>query len=189
MRSKTLGQLLADLSITKTHSRPHVSDDNPFSESQFKTLKYRPNFPERFGSLEDARAFCREFFDWYNTRHHHAGIGFLTPAQVHHGLADGAVAHRQHVLERVYREHPERFPHGPPRASLPPREVWINPPRTTAAHASSQVELATAITHELPATSRLQRRPYTDPPFGGIRIHGATPASAFGGAIVIHPRP
>ena len=133
MRSKALGQLLADLSITKTHSRPHVSDDNPFSESQFKTLKYRPEFPDRFGSQQHGLAFCRHFFDWYNTQHHHAGLGFLTPAQVHHGLADGALAHRASVLASAYAAHPERFPHGPPRVASPPHAVWINPPRNDSA--------------------------------------------------------
>jgi putative transposase len=133
MRSKTVAQLLADLSVTKTHSRPHVSDDNPFSESQFKTMKYRPDFPERFGSLEDSRAHCRPFFDWYNTGHHHSGLGFLTPAQVHYGLANGALAHRQRILELAYAAHPERFPHGAPRVSSPPREVWINPPTSRRA--------------------------------------------------------
>jgi putative transposase len=128
MTSKTVAQLLADLAITKTHSRPHVSNDNPFSESQFKTMKYRPDFPERFGSLEHGRAFCRPFFDWYNTRHHHSGLGFLTPAQVHQGLADGALSHRQAVLLRAYAAHPERFPHGAPSVAAPPREVWINAP-------------------------------------------------------------
>jgi putative transposase len=132
MQSKLLAQLLCDLSVTKTHSRPHVSDDNPFSESQFKTMKYRPEFPDRFGSQEHGLSFCRFFFDWYNTRHHHSGLGFLTPAQVHHGLADGALAHRQLVLTRAHAAHPERFPHGPPSVSKPPREVWINRPTTAS---------------------------------------------------------
>jgi putative transposase len=129
MTSKTLAQLLADLSITKTHSRPHVSNDNPFSESQFKTMKYRPDFPDCFGSLEDARSFCANYFDWYNNQHHHGGLGFLTPAQVHHGLAPGALQHRQAVLERAYQAYPQRFPHGAPTVAAPPTEVWINPPQ------------------------------------------------------------
>jgi putative transposase len=132
MQSKLLAQLLSDLSITKTHSRPHVSNDNPFSESHFKTMKYRPDFPDRFGSQEDGLRFLRPFFDWYNTQHHHSGLGFLTPAQVHHGLADGALAHRQLVLARAHAAHPERFPNGPPRVPAPPREVWINRPATSA---------------------------------------------------------
>lgn len=129
MCSKTLAQLLADLGITKTHSRPHVSNDNPFSESSFKTLKYRPDFPDCFGSLEDARRFCIDYFDWYNNHHHHSGLGFLTPAQVHHGLATEVIAQRQSVLERAYKAHPERFSSGPPTASAPPSDVWINPPQ------------------------------------------------------------
>lgn len=129
MCSKTLGQLLADLGITKTHSRPHVSNDNPFSESQFKTMKYRPDFPDCFGSLEDARRFCIDYFDWYNNHHHHSGLGFLTPAQVHHGLAADALKQRQTVLERAYEAHPERFPGGAPTVSSPASEVWINPPQ------------------------------------------------------------
>jgi putative transposase len=132
MRSKTVAQFLADLSIMKTHSRPHVSNDNPFSESQFKTMKYCPEFPDRFGSLEDALAFCRRFFDWYNTRHHHSALGFLTPAQVHHGLAGGALAHRAVVLASAHAAHPERFPNGAPRVATPSSAVWINPPRNAS---------------------------------------------------------
>jgi len=143
MRSKTLAQLLADMSITKTHSRPHVSNDNPFSESQFKTMKYRPEFPDRFGSREDGLGFCRRFFDWYNTRHHHSGLGFLTPAQVHHGLAAGALAHRAIVLHRAHAAHPERFPHGAPRVATPPPAVWINPP--SAPVAEPETPLAPAL--------------------------------------------
>lgn len=151
MKSKTLAQLLADLSVTKTHSRPHVSNDNPFSESQFKTMKYRPEFPERFGSPEHARSFCRGYFDWYNTAHYHSGLGFLTPAQVHHGLADGALAHRQDVLARFYMARQERFPNGPPRVRRPAREVWINPPETRTQHDAARgddvrLELADVIT-------------------------------------------
>ena len=132
MSSKTVAQLLADLGITKTHSRPHVSNDNPFSESQFKTMKYRPDFPDSIASLEDGRRFCVDYFDWYNNRHHHSGLGFLTPAQVHHGLAPDALQHRQAVLERAYEAHPERFPRGAPTVAAPPSEVWINPPQHVA---------------------------------------------------------
>jgi putative transposase len=146
MRSKTLAQLLADMSITKTHSRPHVSNDNPFSESQFKTMKYRPEFPERFGSREDGLGFCRRFFDWYNTRHHHSGLGFLTPAQVHHGLADGALAHRATVLRRAHAAHPERFPHGAPRVATPPPAVWINPPASPSRPPDSALASSTCNT-------------------------------------------
>jgi putative transposase len=120
MTSKPVAFLLADLGITKTHSRPHVSNDNPFSEAQFKTLKYRPDFPVRFGALQDARAHCHVFFPWYNTEHHHAGLGLLTPADVHHGLAEQRVAARATV--------PHGLPHPPARRV----EVWINPPKISA---------------------------------------------------------
>lgn len=129
MKSKLVAQLLADLSVTKTHSRPHVSNDNPFSESHFKTMKYRPDFPSRFGSREDATSFCRGFFDWYNNAHHHSGLHFLTPAQVHQGQASAILARRQATLDRAYAEHPERFPNGAPRVPNLPKEVWINPPK------------------------------------------------------------
>ena len=132
MKSKPLGLFLADLNLTKSHSRPHVSNDNPYSESQFKTLKYRPEFPDRFGSLEDAKAFCRRFFDWYNDDHRHSGIAMLTPAQVHHGHADTVVAKRQLVLEAAFRDHPERFVNGLPHAHQAPAEAWINKPETAS---------------------------------------------------------
>ena len=117
MTSKPVALLLADLGVTKTHSRPHVSNDNPFSEAQFKTLKYRPAFPERFGSIQDARAHCHVFFPWYNTEHHHAGLGLLTPFDVHHGRAEQRVAARAAVLATAYGVHPERFPGGLPPAA------------------------------------------------------------------------
>ena len=128
MRSKPVALLLADLGVTKSHSRPHVSNDNPFSESQFKTMKYRPEFPERFGSLEDARTFCRDFFSWYNTQHYHSGIGLLTPEQVHDGLAQQIVKERQEVLKRAYDKNPDRFKRGVPTPLTLPQAVWINPP-------------------------------------------------------------
>ena len=128
MKSHSVAQLLATLGITKSHSRPHVSNDNPFSESQFKTLKYRPQFPERFGSLEDARAFCGTFFEWYNHQHHHSGIGLMTPALVHFGQAPAVLAARQTTLDAAYAAHPERFLHKPPSPPPLPTAVWINPP-------------------------------------------------------------
>jgi putative transposase len=130
MVSKPLGLLLADLGVTKSHSRPHVSNDNPFSEAQFKTLKYCPEFPDRFGSIEDARSFCRRFFAWYNHEHHHSGLAMLTPSQVHHGQTKEVVAFRQAVLEDAYRAHPERFAR-PPSPIPPPTAAWINPPSDT----------------------------------------------------------
>jgi len=128
MKSHTVAQLLATLGVTKSHSRPHVSNDNPFSESQFKTLKYRPEFPSRFGSQEDARGLCRRFFDWYNHEHYHSGIGLLTPAMVHHGHAAKVLASRQNVLHGAYSAHPERFVNKRPRPLGLPEAVWINPP-------------------------------------------------------------
>jgi len=128
MKSNTVGQLLADLGVTKTHSRPHVSNDNPYSESAFKTLKYRPDFPERFGSIEDARSFCRDFFNWYNKDHRHSGIALLTPEMVHYGQVNEVVTKRDMVLESVYKKHPERFVKGQPKCKRPDNEVWINKP-------------------------------------------------------------
>ena len=128
MKSKPVALLLADLGVTKTHSRPHVSNDNPYSEAQFKTLKYRPEFPARFGGLHDARAHCVDFFPWYNNDHHHSGLGMLTPRDVHYGLAKVRLAHRADVLASAYAEHPERFPRGLPQPQALPTEVWINKP-------------------------------------------------------------
>jgi putative transposase len=130
MTSKTLALKLADLGVTKSHSRPYVSDDNPFSESQFKTMKYRPEFPDRFGSLEDARAHGQGFFHWYNLEHHHSGIAMLTPHMVHYGLAADVLDNRQRVLTAAFQQHPERFVRKPPRPAPLPDAVWINPPKT-----------------------------------------------------------
>ena len=128
MRSKPVALLLADLGVTKTHSRPHVSDDNPFSESQFRTLKYRPEFPDRFGCIQDSRAFCQSFFPWYNEEHRHSGVGLLTPAMVHYGQAENILRQRQDVLDVAYLRHPERFVRSAPKPSALPSEVWINKP-------------------------------------------------------------
>ena len=128
MKSKAVALLLADLGVTKTHSRPHVSNDNPFSESQFKTLKYRPEFPQRFGSLQDARSFCRPFFDWYNTEHRHAGIAFMTPENVHYGRATQILETRSAALDAAFAAHPERFKGKRPVPESLPEAVWINPP-------------------------------------------------------------
>ena len=128
MRSKSVALLLADLGITKTHSRPYVSNDNPYSESQFKTMKYCPEFPSRFGYLEDGRLFCGGFFDYYNNAHRHSGLGLMTPAAVHYGRADELNAARRQVLLEAHRAHPERFVHGTPQPPVLPRQVWINPP-------------------------------------------------------------
>ena len=132
MRSKTVALLLADLGVTKTHSRPYTSTDNPYSEAQFKTLKYRPEFPERFGCLMDARAFCRPFFHWYNTEHRHTGLALLTPEAVHYGRAEEVIQARHRVLETAYEAHPERFVRKPPAPLRLPEAVWINPPKQPA---------------------------------------------------------
>jgi putative transposase len=133
MTSKPVAHLLADLGVTKTHSRPHVANDNPFSESHFKTMKYCPEFPEKFDSSRHARGFSAEFFPWYNHEHHHAGLGYLTPAVVHHGRTDEVLAVRQMALDAAFAAHPERFVHRPPRTTRPPEAVWINPPTTAVA--------------------------------------------------------
>jgi len=141
MTSKPVAFLLADLGVTKTHSRPHVSDDNPFSEAQFKTLKYRPDFPDRFGSIMDARGFCQMFFRWYNTEHHHSGIGLLTPQDVHLGRAATRVAARAAVLALAYSAHPERFVRGVPQPTTAPTAVWINPPKAPPVPGAEKFDL------------------------------------------------
>jgi putative transposase len=132
MTSKPVAFLLADLGVTKTHSRPHVSNDNPYSEAQFKTLKYRPGFPDRFASIEEARAFCQGFFRWYNAEHRHSGIGLLAPEVVHYGQAQDAYDARSQVLATAYAAHPERFVRQAPRPPQLPTAAWINPPQPTS---------------------------------------------------------
>ncbi len=129
MRSKLLSQLLADLDVQRSHSRPHVSNDNPFSESAFKTLKYHPSFPDKFGGLEHGLDHYRSFFPWYNDEHHHSGLKYLTPHQVHYGQAEEALQQRHRVMLEAYRTHPERFVGGPPQLAQLDRAVYINPPR------------------------------------------------------------
>jgi putative transposase len=128
MTSKPVAFLLADLGVIQSHSRPRVSNDNPFSEAQFKTLKYRPGFPARFGSIEAARAHCQAFFPWYNTGHRHSGLGLHTAADVHHGTAAAVRSSRAAVLAAAYRQHPERFVSKPPAPPRLPATSWINPP-------------------------------------------------------------
>lgn len=128
MTAKSMVQFLIDLGVTRSHSRPRVSNDNPYSEAQFKTLKYRPTFPERFGSLADARAHCRDFFRWYNHQHHHAGIALMTPADVYFGRQATVCATRQQVLQAAWDRHPERFVRGRPTPPTVPAAVWINRP-------------------------------------------------------------
>src|ERR1019366_4172842 len=128
MGSKPVALLLADLSVTKTHSRPYTSNDNPYSESQFRTMKYRPEFPDRFGCIQDSRAFCQTFCQWYNEEHRHSGLALLTPAMVHYGQTARILAHRQVVLDTAYQAHPDRFVRRPPKSLGVPQEVWINKP-------------------------------------------------------------
>ena len=129
MRSKTVALLLSDLGVIKTHSRPYTSTDNPFSEAQFKTMKYRPEFPDRFGCIQHSRSFCGPFFGWYNHQHRHGSLGLLTPYDVHYGLAQQRLAERARVLMDAYAAHPERFPHGVPTPGALPEAVWINKPK------------------------------------------------------------
>ena len=131
MTSKPVAFLLADLGVTKTHSRPHGSDDNPYSESQFRTLTSRPAFPARFGSLQDGRSFYQTFFPWYTEEHRHSGIALLTPAMLHSGQAPAIRAQRQGVLTAAYHAHPERFVRRAPQPLPVPTEVWINQPENT----------------------------------------------------------
>jgi putative transposase len=133
MTSKPVAFLLADLGVTKSHSRPHCSNDNPDSESQFRTMKYRPEFPDRFGSYQDAHAFCGRFFGWYNHEHRHSGIGFHTPGDVHHGRAELVRARRADVLSAAYAQHPERFVRKPPTPPALPTAAWINEPKEDTA--------------------------------------------------------
>lgn len=132
MRSKTVTQLVVELGVEKTHSRPHVSNDNPYSESGFKTMKSSPGFPRSFGTIEDAGMHVAAFTDWYNNDHRHEGIAHLTPTQVHHGKAEGVLAERQLALDQAYLQNPVRFSNGPPRHPALPAQVWINRPPTSA---------------------------------------------------------
>jgi transposase InsO family protein len=140
MRSKPVASLLVDLDVAKSHSRPHVSDDNPYSESQFKTMKYRPDFPERFGCIEDARAHCRAFFAWYNDQHCHSGIGHMTPHSVHYGLAAAVRLVRQDTLDTAFAANPKRFKNRRPVLSAMPTAAWINPPPEEKTPASEPVD-------------------------------------------------
>lgn len=126
-----MNQLLTDLALTKSLSRPHVPDDNPYSEAQFKTLKYHPTFPDQFASLAEARTWARAFFAWYNNDFYHSSLGLLTPATVHYGQAELVRSQRQQILHRAYTAHPERFVRGQPQLAALPTEVWINQPQPT----------------------------------------------------------
>ena len=130
MKSKCVAELMADMGVTKTHSRPHVSNDNPYSEAQFKTLKYCPKFPQRFGSIQDARSFCRDFFTWYNQEHRHSGIGLVTPQQIHYGIAQDIVDYRKEVLLSAFKDKPNRFKGKLPQPPALPKDAWINKPKS-----------------------------------------------------------
>jgi putative transposase len=130
MRSKTVAELLIHLRVAKSHSRPYTPTDNPYSESQFKTMKYRPDYPERFEGMEMAQSWARQFFHWYNHEHRHTSLGLMTPAAVHYGLAEEVYEQRHQVLVAAYAAHPERFVTGEPTPSRWPEEVWINPPQS-----------------------------------------------------------
>lgn len=137
MIAKSMSLLMSDLGVHESHSRPHVADDNPYSEAQFRTMKYSPDYPDRFGSLMDARAWCERFFPWYNQEHHHTSLHLLTPADVHYGRAQAKLAHRQLVRERAYAAHPERFVNGPPIMPTLAAAVWINQPNLTTVAAGA----------------------------------------------------
>jgi putative transposase len=149
MRSKTLAQTMASLGVTKSHSRPHVSDDNPFSEAQFKTLKYRPDFPARFDSMPHAENHSQDFFSWYNEEHHHLALGLMTPHDIHHGLAQEKWNRRAQALATKYAAHPERFPHGVPTPPPLPTAAWINKPISAPAPS------------DLPVQHTIEQRPST----------------------------
>ena len=129
MKAKATALLLADLGVTKSHTRPHTSNDNPSSESLFKTCKYQPQFAQRFGSIQHTKAFCRRFFEWCNAEHHHVGVGLMTPNQVHYGQADDIYAERHKTLLHAFDANPNRFVNKPPIPPQKPTAVWINPPR------------------------------------------------------------
>jgi putative transposase len=148
MKSKAVALLLSDLGVTKSHSRPHVSNDNPYSEAHFKTLKYRPDFPDRFGSVQDSRSHCQDFFGWYNDEHHHGGLGLLTPHQVHYGLGAARVASRSLTLAAAFKATPERFPHGVPRPPALPTAAWINKPKEIVEASPSPLSLESALAFE-----------------------------------------
>ncbi len=148
MTAKSMAELLVDLGVSKSHSRPQVCDDNPYSEAHFKTLKYRPDFPDRFGSLADARAWSRSFFHGYNEDHYHSGLGLLTPATVHAGHHSSVQAQRQKVLDAAYAAQPQRFGQGRPTPQPLPEAVWINPPKNPSdATEKSSLNSSTDVSH------------------------------------------
>jgi putative transposase len=174
MRANGVAELLERLGVTKSHSRPHTPNDNPFSEAQFKTLKHHPTFPETFADIQAARSWAREFFQWYNHQHHHVALGLMTPAVVHSGQAAAVIIRRQQVLDEAYARHPERFASGAPQAPQLPQEVWINPPEATSFSRTAPVLSASTEQTEspndsivlepvkLPAAIELARSPFQE---------------------------
>lgn len=180
MRSKTVAEMLADMGVTRSHSRPRVSNDNAFSEAQFKTMKYCPYFPGRFASVAEGREYLRLFFPWYNDEHHHSGIAMFTPATVHAGRVDEAIEVRQRALDASYAAHPERFINGPPVATRPPTEVWINRP-IQQAEVSSAIESDPTQPGPIDTDARPSAAPVAPP-------HGARAAEPACGSTVPRPR-
>ncbi len=169
MTAKPLAWLLADLGVTQSHSRPHTANDNPFSEAQFKTLKYRPDYPDRFGSPEDARTWAHTFFTWYNHEHYHSALSLLTPADVHYGRADAIIRARQAVLQQAYERHPARFVKGAPVHPPLPDAVWINPPTREEGHAVVVAGAVDPVGHS-ERSGELSTRPQPTPWRGGELI-------------------
>ena len=163
MTSKTLAELLIDLGVAKSHSRPNISDDNPYSESQFKTMKYGASYPERFGSLEEARGWVQGFVEWYNHEHKHSALALLPPAVVHSGRAEEVLARRQQALDAAYEAHPERFPRGRPKVGQLPKEVGINLPRPTVGEPTTATSEAQPAP---PGASRARSEATLDAPGG-----------------------
>ena len=163
MTSKSLALLLGDLGVTKTHSRPYTSNDNPYSEAHFKTLKYRPEFPDRFGSIQDSRSLCRGFFPWYNHEHRHGSLALLTPADVHYGLAEERLKQRAGVLDLAFQAHPNRFKGQRPTPGSIPEAAWINPPTTTVSEEAAEPALS--------ALSMEVRTPGLEPPTDRGLLH------------------
>ena len=157
MRSEGLAQLLGSLGVNRSFSRPHVSDDNAFSESQFKTLKYQPDYPDRFASPTHGRGWCQEFFGWYTDHHHHSGLALFTPADVFYGRVEEVAAQRQVALDAAYAAHPERFPNGPPIVRRPPESVAINP--LSVEEATTEPLAAGVASHEVVAPPAISSRP------------------------------
>lgn len=174
MIAKPVALLMTDLGVSPSHSRPHVSNDNPFSEAQFKTMKYQPDYPERFGSQLEARLWAQTFFPWYNNEHHHSGIGYLTPAAVHYGTAARLFAERQQTLNAAYAAHPERFVKGCPVPPALPTAVWINPPKR--ATGSAAVGAAGEPVGHSERSGAVSTTPPPEPQKGGV---SAYPDSSF----------